>query len=184
MQSMSTITTADLATYNWVVIPAPFTAGQVPSTTDSNSWQVVLTGIAVINFPGQNTNWFRDTVQLDLNPIPNDLTSNPTGLLGMALHAAGFPNYSSVLQDQFAVYAALNAASFAQVGAPSGVALDAASVYFATADVLDNGTENATATVVQGLNFNVAALLQGASLIRIGFQLTLVGHVVQYTNLL
>ena len=77
---------------NWVITPVPFALGEpVPSDVRLQKWQLVLTGVMVIDFQGNNPHdWNRDTltffpdIQAPLNSVLQSLgiTQPPDTTLG------------------------------------------------------------------------------------------------------
>jgi hypothetical protein len=143
---------------NWVVMPA-----------GDGKFLVILTGILGLDFVGNNDfDYTRDTARLDMSP-----GGELNGLLATVLGFSGVDpagGFLALTVDQWAQYAAINA--FYHRDKPThGFAVDVVHAINWDKNQINIGD------TFGGLDIALAAMESDADLIRVGFQVTLLGRI-------
>jgi len=157
------------AATNWVSIPAPWRVDRVP-TPDQQQWLIVLTGVVLIDFQGQRTDdWRRDQFDLILDlrdPLKESGRQAP-------------PGSSLVFSvDQWAPYATINSIFDALQSVNAGYAVDSYRPLLADRQDPNLGS---IPRVFDGLEVDVAVRDTDAVILRVGYQVTLVGRIVVWS---
>lgn len=154
---------------NWISIPAPWPVDRVPPP-EQQQWLIVLTGIVQIEFRSVEGDAFQSTA---FNLVPD---------LGGPLAASGLqvPAGSSLIfqVDQWAPYATIN--SIFDGSQPANAGWDVYSCWplFGTRHDQYLGL---ISQVFEGLGVEVAARGIDAFIRRVGYNVTLLGHILVNT---
>jgi hypothetical protein len=172
------VTFKSFAAQNWVITPAALAANEPKAASISlQKWQVVLTGVGVIDFQGNNVDdWRRDTLSI----FPNIITP----ALQSAMNRFGIPvpdpteTQMGFELDQWAPFAAPSSTFSRESGTvDAGFAVDQwepAPFNFGT-DVISSSQVK---QVFNGINVDIAVRNNQATLHRVSYHITLVGRIV------
>lgn len=156
----------DFAVQNWVVLPAPWPVDRWP-TPEEQRWLFFLSGVAIVNFKGESpTAWRWDSLRLYID------LSGPIGATGR------WPSPGKALAfqvEQSAPFATINAIYDASTAVDAGFAVDAFRPILISAGV------ERIPNVFEYLEVDLAVRDTDAWLYRVGYQITLLGRIVEYT---
>jgi hypothetical protein len=159
---------------NWTVAPVALAVGQTPpSSIASQKWQLTLTGVAVIDFQGDNPHdWTRATLTI----LPDVIAP-----LNYAITTYGIPHpgaYTPVIElDLWAPFAAVSSSFERETGTvDSGFAVDTwRPTHFIPTPDGHGGTLN---KVFRGIDVDLAVRSSQATLHRVSYHITLIGKIV------
>jgi hypothetical protein len=163
---------------NWVITPVALAVGDAqPATIAAQRWQIVATGVGIVDFQGNlPDDWRRDTVLIFPNivdaPLQAVLSRYPFPVPDPEL--APNPGFEV---EQWAPYAALNSVFSRQGGTvDAGYAVDDWRIQFNFG--ADAVSGRSVTQVFNGLEVDIAARNELATLHRLSYQLTLTGTIV------
>jgi hypothetical protein len=170
------VSVSSFANQNWVITPVAVGVGQTPPTLANQDWLLVLSGVAIINLPGNNPNdWRRETLTI----IP-DIESP----INFAITRYGLPAPGTDLVglnlEQWAPFAAVSSGFEKESGGvDAGYAVDAwrNSPFLSVYDV--NGDH--VTQLFQGIDVDLAVRNNNATLYRVSFNITLLAKIVIFS---
>lgn len=152
---------------NWVMLPAPWRIDAPPRSASEQKWVMILSGVAGVDFHSRRTSdWHRDSFHLSPDTKP---AIEWTGVRAQPGRKLAFQ------VEQWAPYATLNAIVDKGSAVNLGFAVDSYKLIFGTVGV------ERIPKIFGGLEVQAAVRDDSAILHRIGYQITLVGSLVQYT---
>ena len=164
---------------NWVITPVATAAGQSPpSAIRDQRWQLVLSGVVLIDMKGTSTaQWRRETLLIapDLR-APIRFAAQQFGVqLPPGLNESAY--YSNFLVEQWAPFASLSSVFNANVSNNSGFAVDVwrPNPFFAAEDLATNAQ---VSNLFSGIQADIAVRDSDAYIYRVGYQITLIGNIV------
>jgi hypothetical protein len=177
-----TIELKPFAGQNWAITPVALAAGKSkPASIKEQQWQVVLTGVVVVDFAGNNANdWRRDTLW-----IYPDIQSP----LRFAINRFSIPTpigddiAPGLELDQWAPFAAVSSTFSREQGTvDAGFAVDdwRPHPFFKGTDF--GGSGGFDTKVFQGIDVDIAVRNNQAVLHRVSYHITLVGRIVFPAN--
>jgi hypothetical protein len=161
------------AVQNWIITPAAIAVNEAPPVTISDQiWQLVLSGVAVVDFVGNNPDdWRRDTLSI----FPDWRTP-----VSFAIDRYGIPqppeSPSAFQVSQWTPFAGVSSAFERASGTTDlGFAVDAWRATFSESSGLNGQPMN---QLFDGIDVDIAVRNNLATLHRINFQITLTGKIV------
>jgi hypothetical protein len=161
---------------NWAITPVALAVNEAkPASIKNQKWQVVLTGVGIVDFTGNNADdWRRETLR-----IYPDIISP----LQFAINRFGIPKPSVDIApglelDQWAPFAAVSSSFSREQGTvDAGFAVDEWRPYpFFKGTDFDGG--GFVTQVFQGIAVDIAVRNNQAVLHRVSYHITLVGTIV------
>jgi hypothetical protein len=166
------------AAQNWAITPVALAVNEAkPATIGLQKWHVVLTGVGVIDFQGNNVDdWRRDTLSI----FPSIIT--PALQSAISRYNIPVPDpaqaHMAFELDQWAPFAAPSSTFSRETGTvDAGFAVDQwapAPFNFGT-DVISSSQVK---QVFNGINVDIAVRNNLATLHRVSYHITLVGRIV------
>lgn len=170
------VTFKSFAAQNWVITPAALAVNEAqPASIRLQKWQVVLSGVGIVDFRGNNEHdWRRDTLSIFANIItaPLQYVSNRFGISSPDPDAQmGFE------LDQWALFAASSSTFSREDGTvDAGFAVDQWRQMFNSG--FDEITNTEVKRVFNGINVDIAVRNDKAVLHRVSYHITLLGRIV------
>ena len=157
----------NFAVTNWVSIPAPWPVAQPPAPGDQK-WLIILSGVAIIDFKGINSDdWRWETFRLIIPDLKDAIqASGKKAPKGSAL-------YFQV--EQWAPYATLNAIFDKDHSVNAGFAVDN---YRPVFQVLSDSKGVKFHNIFSCLEVDAAVRDSDAWIFRIGYNVTLMGKIL------
>jgi hypothetical protein len=158
-----TLFTNQFAVANWVIVPI----GQPPVRPEDQQWLLTLSGVALFTFQGlTNTDWRRDSLRLHINL---------TGAIQATGRSAAPGRELKFQVEQCAPFATLSSIFDQAQSVNAGYAVDAFRPTFITRDTF--------AQIFDTLEVDLAVRDNDAFILRVGYQITLVGRIVEVEQL-
>jgi hypothetical protein len=152
---------------NWVMIPAPWRLDAPTPTAVEQKWVMFLSGVAIVDFRGTRTSdWDRETLKLKLDTRP---AIESTGAQARPNRELGFQ------VEQWAPFATINSIVDKNQAINAGFAVDSFS------PILTSEGVEEISQIFYGLDVQAAIRDNDAILHRIGYQVTMLGRIVQFT---
>jgi hypothetical protein len=172
---------------NWLITPAALAVGESPPAKIlDQKWLLVLTGVVEANLQGNSTSqWLNETVSfLPGNDLSLGLGLN-TGPLNWAINHYGIPRPSPNPKDYSAVFSLQGWAPFASLSAifDQGPSIDAGFAvnvwrprhFFTGVNLLTFQPIN---NIFTGINVDVGVRDTDAKILKLGYNITLLGTIV------
>jgi hypothetical protein len=185
---MDPITLQNFTGQNWLITPAALAVGEPrPASIYHQKWLLVLSGVVDANLEGNSTaEWLQETVSI--NPLPLVAVPNPTttGPLNWAISHYSIPrppgtpgnDYNIVfsLEPGGGLFASLSSIFNQNQSINSGFAVNTwrPTHQDSGIDILTNQSVN---NIFTGINVDVAIRDTDAWILRIGYNITLVGTI-------
>ncbi len=165
------------AVQNWTITPVATSFGKTPpASSQEQSWQLVLSGVVLIDMKGvSSAQWRRET--LLINPDLKEPIKTANRLYGFPLPAGHEDTFRYLFQvEQRAAFASLSSVFNANVSNNSGFAVDA---WRPNPDFTVTDTENLQVpNIFSGVQADIAVRDSDAFLYRVGYHITLIGRIV------
>lgn len=161
---------------NWAVTPVALAVNEAsPASINDQKWQFVLTGVAIVDFIGNNANdWRRDTLL-----IPPDIIGSPLGfvLRHFGVSPPGGDGRPAFQLEQWAPFAAVSSSFSRETGTvDAGFAVDQWRPHKFLSDVTVEGVQ--VNQLFNGIDVDLAVRNNQAVLHRVSYHITLIGRVV------
>ncbi|MGA9581543.1 MAG: M23 family metallopeptidase [Allosphingosinicella sp.] len=163
---------------NWVIVPVATAAGQPPpANIRDQRWQLVLSGVVLVDMKGVTTaQWRRETLLIapDLR-APIKFAGQRFGVPLPNLDDSAF--HSNFQVEQWAPFSTLSSVFNANQSINSGFAVDVwrPNPFFTATDLATNAQ---VSNLFAGIQADIAVRDSDAYIYRIGYHITLIGRIV------
>lgn len=166
------------AVQNWVIVPVATATGQAPpANIREQRWQLVLSGVVLIDMKGVTpAQWRRET--LLISPDLRAPIKFAAQRFGVPLPPGNDSSYYANFQvEQWAPFSTLSSVFNANQSVNSGFAVDAwrPEPFFAATDLATNAQ---VSNLFAGVQSDIAVRDSDAFLYRVGYHITLIGRIV------